>query len=440
MESIIGNAGLSINKNGDPKQTIGNCIKAICYDARLKEMFRFNEMTGKTEIFGAWWNRLSNEICDNDVNNIRLYLEQNYGLSHEKNIPRAIDIISKQHPYHPIREYLNNLKWDGVKRIGEFLPKYLGAQRSAYTTAATQVFLMGAIERVFKPGIKYDLMLCIADTNQGGGKSTIARFLAVKDEWFTDDLKRLDDENVYRKLQGHWVIEFSEMLATAKAKTVEDIKSFITRQKDNYKLPYAIYSQDFPRQCVFIGTSNDLDFLPNDKSGNRRFVPVLANSKVADKHPLDDEAETRAYIDQLWAEAMYIYRNEKYQLTFPKELQSELLEAQSEFTPENPKIGVIQKWLEDCPYTSVCSLMIYKEAFDGKEYQDPKDWELKEISQIMNKHVSGWEKRQTKSQQKRFHKYGVQRAWDKIVNEKKSGDGFESVDNEAEQMELPFEQ
>ena len=108
-------------------------------------------------------------------------------------------------------------------------------------------------------------MLCLVG-GQGAGKSTFFRLLAVKDEWFSDDLRKLDDDNVYRKLQGHWIIEMSEMIATANAKSIEEIKSFLSRQKEVYKIPYETHPEDRLRQCVFGGTSNALDFLPLDRS------------------------------------------------------------------------------------------------------------------------------------------------------------------------------
>ena len=104
------------------------------------------------------------------------------------------------------------------------------------------------------------------------GKSTFFRLLAVKDEWFSDDLRRLDDDNVYRKLQGHWIIEMSEMIATANAKSIEEIKSFLSKQKETYKVPYETHPADRLRQCVFAGTTNRQDFLPRDRTGNRRFI------------------------------------------------------------------------------------------------------------------------------------------------------------------------
>ena len=446
MDETIGNIGLSVDKNGKVKQTIGNCVTVINYDDRLKEMFRYNEMTDRIEVLGAWWNQSSVNLSDNDLNNIRLYLETIYGLAHEKTIPRAIDIIAHQRSYHPVRKYLAGLRWDGGKYIENLLPKYLGAEKSDYTTQALKLTMLGAIERVHNPSVKFETMMCLVEDEQGGGKSTIARLLACKDEWFTDDIKNLDDENVYRKLQGHWIIEFSEMLATANTKTVEAIKAFLSRQKDTYKVPYDKYPHDFPRQCIFIGTTNNLDFLPNDKTGNRRFIPVRVNSELAEVHPLEDEEETRAYIDQAWAEAMEIYRSGDYKLTFPKELQGLLSEVQQEFTPEDPKVGIIQEWLDNCKYSSVCSRMLYKEAM-GKDFQEPKEWELREINNIMNKSITGWQKHPTSDSKVRFEVYGKQRAWDRVdehgfrqrVPEKEVPEDFVQLDMADMEDELPFD-
>ncbi len=438
MDGTVTDIELSVNEKGKVIQSIGNCVKAIAYDERLKEMFRYNEMTDKVEVSGAWWKQSSVNLSDNDMNNIRLYLETIYGLAHEKNIPRAIEITAHQRAYHPIKEYLAGLKWDGEKHIENLLPKYLGAEKSDYTTQATKLTMLGAIERVHNPGAKYESMLCLVEDRQGGGKSTMARFMATRDEWFTDDVKNLDDENIYRKLQGHWIIEFSEMLATANTKTVEAIKAFLSRQKDTYKVPYDKYPHDFPRQCIFIGTTNNIDFLPNDKTGNRRFIPVRVNSELAELHPLEDEAETRAYIDQAWAEAMEIYRSGDYKLTFPKELQGLLSEVQQEFTPEDPKVGVIQEWLDNCKYDSVCSRMLYKEAL-GKDYQEPKEWELREIKNIMNKSITGWQKHPTSDSKVRFVGYGKQRAWDRVVPEKEVPEDFIQLSIDSAGDEFPFD-
>ena len=162
-------------------------------------------------------------------------------------------------------------------------------------------------------------MLCLVG-GQGAGKSTFFRLLAVKDEWFSDDLRKLDDDNVYRKLQGHWIIEMSEMIATANAKSIEEIKSFLSRQKEVYKIPYETHPEDRLRQCVFGGTSNALDFLPLDRSGNRRFLPVMVYPGQAEVHILDDEAASRAYLEQVWAEAMTTYKSGDFKLSFTPEM------------------------------------------------------------------------------------------------------------------------
>ena len=188
-------------------------------------------------------------------------------------------------------------------------------------------------------------MLCLVG-GQGAGKSTFFRLLAVRDEWFSDDLRKLDDDNVYRKLQGHWIIEMSEMMATANAKSIEEIKSFLSRQKEVYKIPYETHPADRPRQCVFGGTSNALDFLPLDRSGNRRFIPVMVYPEQAEVHILEDEAASRAYISQMWAEAMEIYRSGRYKLSFSPAMQRYLKEHQRDFMPEDTKAGMIQAYLD----------------------------------------------------------------------------------------------
>lgn len=125
--------------------------------------------------------------------------------------------------------------------------------------------MLGAIRRVFHPGCRYEEILCLVG-GQGIGKSTLIRFLAMADEWFSDDIRRLDDDKIFQRLVGHWIIEMSEMLATNNAKSVEESRSFFSRQKDTYRVPYESQPRDRQRQCVFAGTSNSMDFLPLDRA------------------------------------------------------------------------------------------------------------------------------------------------------------------------------
>ena len=420
-------ADLVRNNKGNICQSIDNCMTVFQRDLLLKGAIRKNELSGKIDIVGdLGWERTSSSLTDTDVYQLHWYLEKQYGLKNERNINKAMNIAASENRYHPIREYLEQLVWDGKHRIGRLLPKYLGAEEDAYTREIMQLLMLAAIHRVYEPGCKYEIMVCLVG-GQGAGKSTFFRFLAIKDEWFSDDLKRMDDDNVYRKMQGHWIIEMSEMMATVNAKSIEDIKSFISRQKETYKIPYETHPEDRPRQCVFIGTSNSMDFLPLDRTGNRRFAPILVHPDRVEKHILEDEKEARNYIIQAWAEAMELYRSGQHELKLSKDTENYLRQMQKEFMPEDAKVGIIQLWLDELSQDYVCSTMIYKEAFDH-EYDTPKDWELKEINNVMNNSISGWEKISSH----RFAEYGIQRGWRRIVDK-------EEFHKLPEHAEIPFD-
>ena len=376
-------------------------------------------------------------MTDTDMKYIRLYLEENYDLTSEKKIIDAADLAAHQNSYHPVRDYLNSLAWDGTERIRYCLHHFLGAEADEYTFQALRLFLLGAIHRAFRPGCKFEVMLCLVG-GQGAGKSTFFRLLAGKDEWFSDDLRKLDDENVYRKLQGHWIIEMSEMIATANAKSIEEIKSFLSRQKEVYKIPYETHPADRLRQCVFGGTSNAMDFLPLDRSGNRRFLPVLVCPEQAEVHILEDEAASRAYLQQVWAEAMTIYRAGGWKLTFSPEMVRYLKEHQKDFMPEDTRAGMIQAFLDSYTGDTVCSKQLYKEALNHA-FDEPKQWEIREINEIMNQCVTGWT---YFSNPRSFAGYGRQKGWERERAATGSGnsaakipDGFVEI---TEQIEMPF--
>ena len=421
-------ADLARNDKGNTCQTINNCMLVFQRDPLLKGAIRKNELSGKIDIVGnLGWQRTSSSLTDTDVYQIHWYLEKNYGLKNDRNINKAMNIVASENKYHPIRDCLEKLKWDGLPRIDNLLPRYLGADHDDYTKEIMRLLMLAAIRRVYEPGCKFEIMVCLVG-GQGAGKSTFFRFLAINDEWFSDDLKRMDDDNVYRKMQGHWIIEMSEMMATVNAKSIEDIKSFISRQKETYKIPYETHPEDRPRQCVFVGTSNNMDFLPLDRTGNRRFAPVLVHPERVEKHILEDENESREYIRQAWAEAMELYRNGFHELKLSRKTEEYLKEMQKDFMPEDAKVGVIQLWLDELAEDYVCSIMIYKEAF-SHEYDTPKDWELKEINNVMNHSIVGWEKISSH----RFAGYGTQRGWRRVAGKNE----FQKL---LEDAVIPFEE
>ena len=302
-------------------------------------------------------------------------------------------------------------------------------------------FLMEALSRIYRPGCKADEMLCLVG-QQGAGKSTFFRFLALNDDWFSDDLKQLNDSKIYEHLRGHWIMEMSEMIAAISAKSNEEIKSFLTRQKDTYRNPYDKYEEDRKRQCIFAGSTNTRQFIPFDRTGARRFLPIAIDSSKAEKHILDDEKEARAYFDQLWAEAMEIYwstENKSSLLKFSKEMEQKISEYRKQFTQEDTMAGMIQGWLDAYKGTHVCSVQIWKEAFDHFE-REPKKFETNEICSIMDTQITGWKRDGIH----RFSKegYGRQRSWVREGTEEGGNepdeDGFTKL-TKAEQLELPFD-
>lgn len=394
------------------KQTISNCVIAVAKDKILENKIFYNELNGKIELVGSFpWKRYTSELSDNDVNQIRIRFDSLYGLTSEKGIPRAIEAVAHQNAYHPIKKKLESLKWDGKPRIRHALKHFLGVPETEFSYEALKVFMMGALERLYKPGCKFEYIFCIIG-DQGVGKSTFIRFLALNDQWFYDGIKNLSDKATIEEIQGIWICEFSEMLATANAKNIEEIKAFISRQKDIYRTPYTKYPETRYRQCVFCGTTNNQDFLPMDRTGNRRFIPLLADRDNMEVHILDDEKESRAYIEQMWAEAMEIYQSGEYSLTLSKEMTEVLEEIQEEFKPEDTKAGIVQDWLDRTTEPYVCTRMIWKEALCRLD--EPKRWELQEIADIMNHSIRGWVKCHKAEGKHTFAgTYGRQRAWER---------------------------
>ena len=432
-------AMLDTTEKGGVRNSIKNCLTVFQHDPLLSGAIAYNLLTDRTDIVKpiGYDRSPGTSMTDTDMKYIRLYLEENYNLTSEKKIMDAADLDAHQNSYHPVRDFLNSLTWDGTERIRYCLHHFLGAEADEYTFQVLRLFLLGAIHRAFRPGCKFEVMLCLVG-GQGAGKSTFFRLLAGKDEWFSDDLRKLDDENVYRKLQGHWIIEMSEMIATANAKSIEEIKSFLSRQKEVYKIPYETHPADRLRQCVFGGTSNAMDFLPLDRSGNRRFLPVQVCPEQAEVHILEDEAASRAYLRQVWAEAMTIYRAGGWKLTFSPEMVRYLKEHQKDFMPEDTKAGMIQAFLDSYTGDTVCSKQLYKEALNHA-FDEPKQWEIREINEIMNQCVTGWT---YFSNPRSFAGYGRQKGWERERATTGSGnqaaeipDGFVEI---TEQIEMPF--
>lgn len=241
------------------------------------------------------------DFQDVDFAGIRKHIEDIYGVSSVQKVDDAIALEAEFNAFHPIQDYLNGLSWDGIPRVERLLIDYMGAEDSQYSKDAIRVMLVGAVKRVFEKGCKFDTML-VMKSDQGAGKSTLIRMLGKK--WFSDSLTSMDGKDAFEQLQGNWLIEVAELSAMRKSE-VESIKNFISKTEDSFRPAYGRVTKNFPRQCVFFGTTNKDDFL-KDATGNRRFIPVEVKAN-ARTHELFEPAFEN-YVDMVWAEAVAMYR------------------------------------------------------------------------------------------------------------------------------------
>lgn len=421
------------NDEGKVAQTIDNMVEAIQFDKYLFGKIRMNSLAYSPYVFGGLpWapgNDRIREWTNTDDANLKRYIEKYYGLKPTEKMMDALAIVSDNNRYNPVIDALEQRwhQWDGEKHIENLLPDYLGVERSRYTAEVMKLFMLGAITRAYNPGCKFDYVPIIYGA-QGCGKSTFCRALAMADEWYDDNFNTIEGDKAAEKLRGLWMAELAELLATKKAKELESIKSFITSRSDNYRPPYARRTEHRQRVCVFIGTTNSDHFL-TDRTGNRRFLPLVADKDRATKSITLSENYNKAVVDvnNAWGEAMELFHqaNNKPILVMPTELDGEVQDMQRRFQEDDPQIGMIQEYLDKCEDKKVCVVELWEKALG--ESGKPQRYESNHIHNIMTQEISGWIRLDKKQ---RCKTYGVQYCYvpeDTIFNEV-----FDST-------ELPFE-
>ncbi len=238
------------------------------------------------------------EWGDEDDIQTAAWMQSELGLLVNSEIARqAVATVAHEHPFHPVRDYLSGLTWDGRPRLDEWLSAYLGASDSLYVRAIGARWLISGVARVFQPGAKADHVL-VLEGAQAIGKSTALRTLGG--EWFTDELDALGSKDAAAQLHGVWIIELAELDALGRSE-ISRTKAFISKSFDRYRPPYGKHAVRYERQCVFAGTVNHQDYL-KDETGNRRFWPVRCKAVTA--NGLVDIPALRRDRDQLWAEAV----------------------------------------------------------------------------------------------------------------------------------------
>lgn len=287
-----------ISDTGALQKTMANVCNFLITKG-IDKIIAHNTFNGDIEfISNPPWQvgkRTSPYLDDTDLILCRSYLSNVCRLDVKKDmIADSLESIAYQNQFHPVREYLKSLKWDGVERINKFLPTYTGCEDNDYTREAGYKFLCACVKRVFNPGCKFDYIL-VLEGAQGTFKSTFVETLAGK--WYGDVDITSNNKDIIDYMRGIWINEVSEMAYLYKKET-NALKGFISRKVDRVRLAYDRRRKDFPRQWLLIGTMNPTgdNTYNNDDSGARRYWAIKCHRKL-------DIERLKAERDQIWAEA-----------------------------------------------------------------------------------------------------------------------------------------
>lgn len=399
-------------KTGAILSTRNNILLVLENDSNLSGKIVYNEFAHRPVILDdlPWAHAKAGDLwSDEDEAALFHYLESVYDIDSPGKVRDAIGVIMKRHRHHPVKDYLQSVAWDGEKRLETVLIDYVGIEDNKFNRTVTRKALTAAVARIFNPGVKYDYMLTITGP-QGAGKSYILDRLGG--EWFSDSLTTVQGKEAYEQLQGVWLIEMAELSASRKADN-EAIKHFLTKREDIFRVAYGRQVSSFPRQCVFIGTTNDHDFL-KDRTGNRRFWPVVVPEARRNKGLIKNISKED--VNQIWAEAVANYKGGEKLYLEERDMQEEAQRRQDLHREENPMFGLVKNFLDmklpddwnsrdissrrlfmggefgAAEGTSlrdrVCALEIWVEVFNG----DPKQFrpvEARNINDILRE-MPGW--------------------------------------------------
>ena len=430
---------LDIDKTGAIRDTLNNICTILRYDSNLQGIV-FNQFKNMLDVTGSLpWPQVKPGWSDTDLACAKLYFERSYGIwSPTKFKDALLAVCSSERLYHPVKEYLSALKWDGVPRVDTLLIDYLGAEDTPYVRAVTRKTLVAAVARIFRPGTKFDSIL-VLNGPQGMGKSTL--FARLGKEWFSDSLSISDmkDKTAPEKLQGYWILELSELNGIKKM-DVETVKSFITRTDDKFRQAYGVSVESHPRSCVIVGTTNSDGGFLRDITGNRRFWPVRVTG--SGKYRPWELTE----VDLIWAEAIEYY-NRGEELFLKDEVAAEAYRQQRDAMETDDREGIVEEYL-DCllPETwekmdifdrrnylngsefdgarkegsvrreRVCAMEIWCECF-GKPRESLKKGDAYEIEGILYK-LGGWKRYDgNRTGKSRIPGYGIQRTYVRVADE-----------------------
>ena len=334
-------AKLDTTHKGDISPTINNCLLILQNDKYLRGRFAMDKFEKREVALGNLpWRKINGHnryLTDSDDVQIRHYIETKYGVTSKNCIQDAMVLACEQNSFHPVKDYLDSLAWDGVSRLDRLFIDYLGADDNEYARTVARKMCVAAVARIYTPGCKFDNVVTLIGS-QGLGKSTFVSKLGGK--WYSDSFGTIQGKEAYEAIQGVWIVEMAEMAGMKKAEK-EQTKHFISKKEDRYRVAYGRRTENFPRQCIFIATTNEDDPL-DDPTGNRRYWVISCVIKAALKSIFDDLPKE---VDQIWAEAVELF-NEGESLYLSEGLYKEAQTVQKAHAIKDERARVVYKLLE----------------------------------------------------------------------------------------------
>ena len=327
--------GLIKTEAGDPKALLANAIAAIRHAPEWQGVLKYNEFALRVHgVKDPPFGKLTSDVWTDQQDRLTAeWLQHKQILVGLETAGQAVQTVAMEHSFHPVRDYLGSLVWDGHPRLNKWLTDCLATEDTHYTSQVGAKWMISAVARIYNPGCKADCAL-VLEGEQGIRKSTALMVLGRP--WFTDNMSDLQNaKEVAQELAGAWIIEMAEM-DSIKGSENSRIKAFMSRSADRYRPPYGRRVIDQPRQCIFAGTVNSAEYL-KDQTGARRWWPVKCHGKI-------DIPGLMKARDQLWAEAVHRYKD--------KEIW--WLEGEAE---ELAKVQQSERYVED-PWTEIVAKFI----------------------------------------------------------------------------------
>ena len=284
---------LPLDSKGKIKPTLDAHYTILTHDPEYAGKLRLNTMSMQIVCDGV-------ALSDQAMTALRVHMERKYAFSTgESAMQSAVALVASENAFHPVVEYLDALKWDGMPRITDFAKNILGIDPDPLTRKQLQCWFVSAVARARQPGCKVDNVLILVGP-QGAGKSTV--FAELAGAWFCDTHMDLGNKDAYLQLATTWIYEWGEVEKIVGRRSADEVKAFLTSRYDTYRPPYGRNTIRHERSCVIVGTTNEDGFL-SDTTGSRRFWVVQLST-----NPINLDA-LRGCRDQLWAEADALYKS-----------------------------------------------------------------------------------------------------------------------------------